>query len=126
MKKKLQKILEDNFYNEPRIMDYATLMVANHTAIKKDYNRTINIVGFLAAVKSLGYDPKKVRFPVLPVMLHEYAGGKITDPHVRVKVVGPSNVEEDVMVQAYLDCPMEIYNKLPVYDSDTKSILSVN
>jgi len=126
MKKRLEKILEDNFYNEPRIMDYETLIVANHQAIKRDYNRTINIVSFLSAVKSLGYDPKKVRFPVLPVMLHEHAGGKLTDPHVRLKVIGPSDLDEDVMVRAYLDCPMEIFNTLSVYDNDSRSILSVN
>ena len=118
--------MEGMFYSEPRIMDYATLIVANQQAIKRDYNRSINIVNFIGAVKSLGYEPKKVKFPVLPVMLHEQAGGKLTDPHVRVKVIGPSDPDEDVMVKAYLDCPLEIFNLLPVYDSEARTILSVN
>ena len=119
-------MIEAHFYSEPRIMDYKTLLKANSLAIENNYNRTINIVNFLKAVKSLGYDPKKVKFPVLPVILHEHAGGKLTEPHVRVKVIGPSNPDEDVMVQAYLDCPLEIFNLLPVYDSEARAILSVN
>ena len=91
-------MIEAHFYSEPRIMDYKTLLNANSLAIENNYNRTINIVNFLKAVKSLGYDPKKVKFPVLPVILHEHAGGKLTEHHVRVKVIGPSTPDEDVMV----------------------------
>lgn len=118
--------MEGMFYSEPRIMDYKTLLKANSLAIEKNYNRSINIINFIGAVKSLGYDPKKVKFPVLPVMLHEHADGKLTDPHIRVKVIGPSDPDEDVMVKAYLDCPLEIFNLLPVYDSEARTILTVN
>ena len=84
-----------------------------------------DIKKFIAAVKKFGYEPDSVIFPVLPLMLHEHANGESVEPHIRIKIIGPFN-EEGLIIEAVLDCPLESFNKLNVYDIENRTILKMN
>ena len=59
--------IEDDFFDQARIMSYKELVSANELAIEKNFNRSLNIKKFIAAVKKFGYNPDSVIFPVLPL-----------------------------------------------------------
>lgn len=117
--------IEDDFFDQARIMSYKELVSANELAIEKNFNRSLNIKKFIAAVKKFGYNPDSVIFPVLPLMLHEHANGESVEPHIRIKIIGPFN-EEGLIIEAVLDCPLESFNKLSVYDIENRTILKMN
>jgi hypothetical protein len=58
-------------------------------------------------------------------MLHEHANGESVEPHIRIKIIGPFN-EEGLIIEAVLDCPLESFNKLNVYDIENRTILKMN
>jgi len=116
----------EDFYSDPRVMTYDDLVKANAEAIKLDYNRTLILENFFKTVKEFGYDPKTTLYPALPLTIHEHAQGKKVDPHVRLKIVGPLCPNDTLVVEAMLDCPMHIYQKLSVYDVDNQKLHAVN
>jgi len=114
------------FYSDPRVMTYKDIIEANKQAIKLDYNRTLNADNFFDTVEEFGYDPKTTLYPALPMTIHEHAHGKKVDPHVRVKIVGPLCPNDTLVVEAILDCPMDIYQKLSVYDVENQKLHAMN
>ena len=118
--------LENSFYSDPRVMSYDDLVAANEVAIEKKYNRTINIDHFLETVQNFGYDPRRLKYPVLPLILHEHAQGKKVDPHIRLKIIGPLSEDDALVVEATLDCTFEVFKKLPIFDLEKKKIVLAN
>lgn len=117
--------MENCMKHEIKIMNAAQLEEANSEAIANNYNRTLNLGKFYESVRKFGYDPRDVKYPVFPVLLHERAEGKITEPHMRVEVIGPYD-ETGMVMKAILDCPMEVYKKLSVYDYNASEVKSIN
>lgn len=118
--------MENRFYKEPRVMLYEDLVKAINHAEKHDYNRNINLESFRETIESFGYDPERLNYPVLPLIIHEHAQGKKVDPHIRIKVVGPLNESDSLVVEAILDCSFEVFNKLPIFDLENKKIVRAN
>lgn len=110
---------------EIKVMNSKLLETANETAIKEGYNRTLNTKKFFETVSQYGYNPDTAKYPVFPLMPHEHADGKITDLHMRIEIIGPYN-EDGMVMKAVLDCPMEIYQQLPVYDYEASEVKSIN
>lgn len=117
--------MENTMTAEIKIMNATRLEEANALAIQKNFNRTLNINKFYESVIHHGYIPANVKYPVYPLMLHEHAEGKLTEPHVRVEIIGPYD-EDGMVMRAVLDCPMEIYKELPIYDYDSSEVKSIN
>jgi hypothetical protein len=51
--------------------------------------------------------------------------GEYTEPHMRIEIIGPYN-ELGLVMKAVLDCPMDLYSQLSVYDYDTSQLHSIN
>tara|TARA_R110000751_G_scaffold307217_1_gene427766 strand:- start:89 stop:430 length:342 start_codon:yes stop_codon:yes gene_type:complete len=110
---------------EIKIMNATQLEEANSEAIANNYNRTLNLGKFYESVRKFGYDPRDVLYPVFPLIMHEHAEGKFTDPHMRIEVIGPYN-ESGMVMKAVLDCPLGVYQKLSVYDYDASEVKAIN
>jgi hypothetical protein len=111
--------------HEIKIMTATDLEEANKKAIKLNFNRTLNMEKFHESVRAYGFEPENVRYPVFPLILHEHAEGKYTEPHMRIEIIGPYN-ELGLVMKAVLDCPMDLYSQLSVYDYDTSQLHSIN
>ena len=91
-------------HSEIKVMTAKDLEQANAKAIQLNFNRTLNMGKFYESVRSYGYDPKEVKYPVYPLIIHEHAEGKYTEPHMR----------------------MDLYSKLSVYDYDASKLHAIN
>ena len=105
---------------QPKVMTYNLLLYANERSIELGYNRNIEIDNFIEAVGQYGVEPETAYYPVKALMLHKHADGEPTDPHMRVMVIGPEGVS------VILDCPLDIYAKLPYIDMNTGGQVNIN
>lgn len=116
----------ENFYQQPRVMNYYDLKEANDYAIENNFNRSINLDKFTNTVTKFGYNYKDLSYPVMPLVIHEHAQGKKVEPHVRVKIVGPFDDDTGLVVQAILDCSFSVFNRIPVFDMEKRKLISMN
>tara|TARA_R110000796_G_scaffold62416_1_gene143942 strand:- start:1538 stop:1906 length:369 start_codon:yes stop_codon:yes gene_type:complete len=105
---------------KPKVMTFELLRYANEKASDSGYNRIIDLDSFVETVGLHGIDPKTAHFPVKPLLLHEHAKGISAEPHMRVMIIGP------IGISVILDCPLEIYAKLPYIDLVTGDHIKIN
>ena len=119
------RIMTNAPHSEIKVMTATDLEQANAKAIQLNFNRTLNMGKFYESVRAYGYDPRDVKYPVYPLIIHEHAEGKYTEPHMRIEIIGPYN-ELGLVMKAVLDCPMDLYSKLSVYDYDASKLHAIN
>ena len=102
------------------VMKIATLKELrriNGRSIMSEYNQTVDLDKVEEDVRACGYDPDEVQFPSTFSMIHEHKHGLKTEPHMRVKFIGPMSIAKKIKVDFLLDMSTKDYNELETVKS---------